>query len=66
MRGAETVEEVDEGNACLECSQMSYGREVHNLLYATFGQHGKTSLATSHHVAVVTEDTQRVGGHGTC
>ena len=66
MRGAESVEEIDEGNACLDSRQMSHGAQVHNLLHRTLGQHSKTSLSTSHHIAVVTKDTQRMSGNGTC
>ena len=60
VRGAETVEEVDERHASLECSKMSNSAEVHHFLNATFCQHGKACLTASHHIAVVTKDTQRV------
>ena len=60
VRGAEAVEEVDEGNTSLESSKVSNGAEVHHFLHAAFCQHGKASLTASHHIAVVTKDTQRV------
>ena len=60
VRGAETVEEVYERHAGLQRSEVSSGGHIHNLLYATFAEHSETSLAASHHVLVVTEDTERV------
>ena len=66
VRGAEAVEEVDEGHAAFERSQVSYGREVHHLLYGAFAEHGEARLAAGHHVLVVTEDTERVAGQRTC
>ena len=58
VAGAETVKEVDEGHAAFECSQVCYCREVHHFLHRTFAEHCETSLAASHHVAVVAEDTE--------
>ena len=66
VRSAETVEEVDEWNASLQCCQVSNSREVHHFLYRTFAKHSETCLTASHHVAVVTEDTEWVAGNGTC
>ena len=65
VRSAESVEEVDEGHSALNGSQVSHSTQVHNLLHRALAQHGETSLAASHHVAVVTEDTQRVCGQST-
>ena len=65
VRGTETVEEVEEGNAALEGSQVSYAGKVHHLLYGAFGQHGETGLAACHNVLVVTEDTEGVGSKRT-
>ena len=64
MRGAETVEEVQEGNRRLDGGQVGYTREVHNLLHGAFGQHGEAGLAAGHHILVVTEDAQGVRGNG--
>ena len=65
MGGAEAVEEVDEGDAALDGSQVGHGAQVHDLLHIGFGQHGKAGLAAGHHVRVVAEDVQALGGHGT-
>ena len=58
VRGTETVEEVHEGHAALQSSQVSYTGQVHNFLYGAFAQHGETCLAGRHDVLMVTEDTQ--------
>ena len=60
MRSTETVEEVDERNLGLQSSQVRNCREVHNLLNRTRAEHSETSLAASHYILVVTEDTERV------
>ncbi len=65
VAGAEAVEEVDEGDLALQSGQMSHGRQVHDLLDVALAQHGKAGLAAGHHVGVVAEDVQRLGGHGT-
>ena len=65
VAGAEAVEEVDEGNLALQRGQMRHGGEVHDLLHVALAQHGKAGLAAGHHVGVVAEDVQRLGGHGT-
>ena len=65
VRGAETVKEVDEGNMSLDGAQVGNTGQVHNLLHTALGEHGKTGLAGSHHVLVVTEDTQGVAGQRT-
>ena len=58
VRSTETVEEVNERNLCLQCSQVRNCREVHNLLNRTRAEHSEASLAASHYVLVVTEDTK--------
>ncbi len=63
VRGTEAVEEVDKGDAALDGSQVSDRAQVHDLLYRALAQHGEARLAAGHHIAVVTEDTQRVRGH---
>ena len=59
--GAESVEEMQEGNAALDRRQMGHAGQIHDLLHTAGGQHGKAGLAAVHHVAVVAED-----GHGVC
>ena len=65
VAGAETVEEVDEGDLALQGGQMGHGGQIHDLLHVALAQHGKAGLAAGHHVGVVAEDVQRVGGNGT-
>ena len=60
VRGAETIEEVNEWYASLESCQVRNGCEVHHLLYRTRAEHSETGLTASHYVLVVTEDTERV------
>ena len=60
MRGAETIEEVNEGHARLERGQMGHGRQVHDLLHGAFAEHGKASLAAGHHILVVAKDAKSV------
>ena len=66
MRSAETIEEVHERHASFDRSEVSHTGQVHHFLHRTFGQHGKTSLTSRHHVLVVTEDRECVRGNGTC
>ena len=44
---------------------MRYRRQIHHLLHAGRSQHGKTGLASSHHVAVVAENGQGLSGQCT-
>ena len=44
---------------------MGHGSQVHDLLYVALGQHGEAGLTAGHHVGVVAEDVQGLGGHGT-
>ena len=39
---------------------MGHTREVHDLLYRAFGQHGEACLARGHHILMVTEDAERM------
>ena len=64
VRSTETVEIVDERHAGLQGCQVGNSRKVHYLLYRTRAEHGETSLAASHYILMVTEDTQRVRGQG--
>ena len=65
VRGAETVEEVDEGNTALDGGQMGHGSQVHDLLNVILAQHGKAGLTAGHDVGMIAEDVQSVAGHGT-
>ena len=65
VAGAEAVKEVDEGNLALQRGQMGHGGQIHDLLHVALAQHGKAGLAAGHHVGVVAEDVQCLGGHGT-
>ena len=60
MRRAETVEEVDEGNAGLQCRKVRNGGKVHHLLYGTGAEHAEAGLAACHHILVVSKDTKRM------
>ena len=61
---AEPVEEVQEGHAGVERGGVRDRGEVRCLLHAAGAQHRETRGAGGHHVAVVTEDAQRMGGDG--
>ena len=58
VRCAETVEEVDKRNLCLESSEVRNSREVHNFLYRTRAEHSEACLTASHNVLMVTKDTK--------
>ena len=65
--GAEAVEEVQEGHARLDGTEVRDQRHVGRLLHGVGGQHRKAGLAAGHDVAVVAEDVQgmirqRAGG----
>ena len=62
VRGAEAVEEVQEGNARFERGGLRDQRHVHDFLHRVGGQHAEAGGAGGHHVAVVAEDGERVGG----
>ena len=65
MRGTETVEEVYEGHAGLQCCQVGNGCQVHYFLYRSGAEHGKTRLTAGHHILVIAEDTKRMTGERT-
>ena len=62
VAGAEAVEEVDEGDACLQRGGLADQGEVHDLLHRVAAQHRPAGLAHAHHVAVVAEDRQALRG----
>ena len=65
VRGTETVEEVQEGNAAFDGSQMSHRSQIHDFLGVGLSQHRKAGLTAGHDVFMVAEDVQSVGGQGT-
>ncbi len=62
MRGAESVEEVQERHARLERHDVRHAREVHHLLYGRGGDHCESGLAGRHDVLMVAENRQRLRG----
>ena len=63
VRDAEAVVEVEEGHAGLERRRMGDQRHVLGLLHRGGGEHRPARRAAGHHVAVVAENRQGVGGH---
>ena len=66
MRGAEAVEEVDEGDRRFDGRQVSHTCKVHNFLHGAFAEHCETGLTHRHNVLMVAEDAQRVRSERTC
>ena len=62
VRGAEAVEEVQERHPRPQRRGVRDQREVLRFLHRAGGEHRPTRAAGVHHVAVVAEDRQRVGG----
>ncbi len=65
VRGAEAVEEVEERNLRGKRRGMGDHRHVMRFLHAVRSEHRETRLAASHHVSLVAEDAERVGGERT-
>ena len=64
VAGAEAVEEVEERHAALQGGEVCHRGEVHHLLHRAFGEECETGLAGAHHVGVVAEDGEGLGGEG--
>ncbi len=64
VRGAEAIEEVQERNTGVQRGRMRDRGEVVRLLRRRRGEHGEAGRPRGHHVTVVTEDRQGLGGHG--
>ena len=62
VRGPEAVEEVDERDPGAEGRHLGDRREVMALLHRGGRQQREAGLTHRHHVGVVTEDRQRLGG----
>ncbi|OGA34570.1 MAG: hypothetical protein A3G80_01815 [Betaproteobacteria bacterium RIFCSPLOWO2_12_FULL_62_13b] len=63
VAGAKSVEKMHERNARTQCRHLRDHGHVLRLLHAGGGEHGPAGGPRGHHVAVVAEDGQRVGGH---
>ena len=63
--GAETIEEVDEGDLAAQGGGLGHQRRVHHLLHRAGGEHGEARGAGGHHVGMVAEDGERLGRDGT-
>ena len=66
MRSTETIEEVNERNACLDGSQVCDTGQIHRFLNGMACQHADAGLAACVNVLVVAEDVQRTGCQRTC
>ena len=64
MGGAEAVEEMEEGHPAVDGRQMGHRAQVHHLLGGGGRQQGEAGLPDPHHVGVVPEDGQGMGGQG--
>ena len=62
VAGAEAVKEVQERHPTVDGAQMCHRAQIHDLLRGGGRQHGKAGAAHAHHIAVVAEDGQSVGG----
>ena len=61
MGGTEPVKEVHKGHGGLDGGQMGHQGQIHDFLYGSGGQHGKTGLTAGHNVAVIAENGQCMG-----
>ncbi len=64
VRGAEAIEEMQEGNARLQRRGVRDQRQVHRLLHGVRGEQRKSSLASGHGILVIAEDGQGLRGYG--
>ena len=63
MRSAEAVEEMQERDAGFERGGMRDERQVHGLLHGVRREHGESRGPAEHHVGVVAENREGVGGN---
>jgi len=63
VRSAEAVEEVEERHPGFQRGGVGDHGHVLRLLHGGGGEHRPAGRSAGHHVAVVAEDRQRVGGH---
>ena len=64
MRRPESVEEVQEGDACLNRGKVRDGRKIHRFLDAAGREHCESGTPARHNVAVVAENRKRMAGDG--
>ena len=64
MRGAEAIEEMQEGHACFQRGGLGDQGHVMRFLNRAGGQHGPTGLAAGHHIGVVAKDGEGMRCHG--
>jgi len=62
VRRPESIEEVQERDAGAQRGELPDGREIMGLLDRARRQHGEPRLAARHHVGMIAENRQRVGG----
>ena len=62
MRSAESVEDMQEGNARFERRRLRDQRKVHHFLNRIREQHAPAGRARGHDVAVIAKDRKRVRG----
>ena len=61
VRCAESVEEMQEWDAGLDCREVSHCSKILSFLDRAGSEQGETCLTASHHVLVVSEDRKGVG-----
>ena len=64
MRGAEAIEEMQEGNARLQRRGMCNQGQVHRLLHRVRREQGESRLASGHGIGVIAKDGQGLRGDG--
>jgi hypothetical protein len=64
VAGAEAVEEMHDGDSPGDGGKVRHRGQIHDLLRVRGGQHGNAGAPAGHHVALVAEDAERVGGKG--
>ena len=62
VRSAETIKEMNKRHPALQGGDMRDQREILRFLNAAGAQHGAPGLTHGHHIGMVAEDRQRVGG----
>ena len=64
VAGAEPVEKVDKWQAAFNGGQVGHQAQVHGLLNRSRCDHAETGLPDGHHILVIAENAQRMGGYG--
>jgi len=63
--GAEAVKEDQEGDGGLHGGQLGHEAQVHHFLHAVAGDEGKTGVAGTHDVRMISKDREGLGGQRT-